>query len=295
MRRMWQDVKYAARTLVKSPGYTVVAVLTLALAIGANTAIFTVVDAALLRSLPYREPDRLVHLWETRTNRQFGQMEASYPNFVDWQQQNTVFESIAGYNGTNFTLVGQGTPERISATRVTANFFAVLGVEPQLGRAFRPEEESGAGPDGIGAGGPAAIVTHGFWQRRLGASREALGTQVNLSGTSFTIVGVLPRDFHFALDGSTEVFVPLMMTDDQRARRSYHWLMPIARLKPDVTIEQANTELGAIAARLAETYRATNAETGARLLPLREEINGAMRPMLLLVFSAVSLCCCWRA
>ncbi|MGH9792968.1 MAG: ABC transporter permease, partial [Candidatus Acidiferrales bacterium] len=106
MRRMWQDVKYAARTLVKSPGYTVVAVLTLALAIGANTAIFTVVDAALLRSLPYREPDRLVHLWETRTNRQFGQMEASYPNFVDWQQQNTVFESIAGYNGTNFTLVG---------------------------------------------------------------------------------------------------------------------------------------------------------------------------------------------
>ncbi|MGH9794116.1 MAG: ABC transporter permease [Candidatus Acidiferrales bacterium] len=289
MPKMWEDVKYAARTLSKSPGYTAVAVLTLALAIGANTAIFTVVDAALLRSLPYREPDRLVHLWETRTNRQFGQMEASYPNFADWRQQNTVFESIAGYNRTNFTLVGQGTPERISATRVTANFFAVLGVEPQLGRAFRPEEESGAGPDGIGAGGPAAIVTHGFWQRRLGASREALGAQMNLSGTSFTIVGVLPQHFHFALDGNTEVFVPLMMNDDQRARRSYHWLMPIARLKPDVTIEQANTELGAIAARLAEAYRASNAETGARVVPLREEINGAMRPMLLLVFSAVSL------
>jgi len=282
MEMLWQDVKYGVRALVKSPGFTLVAVLTLALGIGGTTAIFSVVHAALLRPLPYHEPDRLVHLWETRTNRQFHQMEASYPNFLDWQQQSTVFEGIAGYNRTNFTLIGHATLERISGTRVTANFFEVLGVAPRLGRTFRDEEDAGRDQ-------PVAVVTHGFWQRRLGASSAVVGSPVHLSGVSYTIVGVLPRNFQFSLDGSSEVFVPLMMSDDQRARRSFHWLMPIARLKTGVTIAQAQSELAGIATRLATAYWETNAETGARVVPLREEIDGAIRPMLVVLFGTVSL------
>jgi len=282
MESIWQDLRYAIRGLRNAPGFTAVAVLTLALGIGANTAIFTVVEAALLRSLPYGDASRLVHLWETHTNRPPNRMEASYPNYLDWRAQNTVFEGIAGYNRTNFTLTGSGAPERVSATRVTANFFAVLGVPPQLGRSLAPEEEDSPA-------NPVALVTHGFWQRRLGGRSDALGAKVNLNGTPFTVIGVLPQSFYFVADGGSEIFVPLMMGEANRTRRGFHWFWPIARLKPGVSLQQANAELAGMATRLAQTYHATNAETSAFAVPLQEQVVGEIRPMLLVLFAAVTL------
>ncbi len=275
-----QDLRYAARTLRHHPGFTIVAVLSLTLGIGANTAIFTVVEAALVRSLPYREPDRLVHLWETRQSRQFQQMEASYPNFEDWQRDNTVFESLAGYNRTNFSLIGTGTPERVSGTRVTANFFEVLGVQPQMGRVFRPEE------DGVNAS--VAVVTHEFWQR-LGGDANVLGRSVNLSGVVHTVIGVLPPGFHFSLDGGSKIWVPLAMNQDQRTRRTFHWLRPVARLRPGVTFEQAESQMSAIATRLGAVHSATNAGKGVRVVPLQDEAVGGIKPILLVLLAASGL------
>lgn len=275
-----QDIRYAVRILRYHPGFTAVAVLSLTLGMGANTAIFTVVEAALLRPLPYREPERLVHLWETRASRQFQQMEASYPDFEDWQRDNTVFEGIAGYNGTNFTLIATGAPERVSGTRVTANFFEVLGVQPQMGRGFRPEEDA--------ASNPVAIVTHGFWQRQLGGNANVLGRSVNLSGVSYTVIGVLPPGFQFSLDGGSDVWVPLAMNADQRTRRTFHWLRPVARLRAGVTVEQAQSQMSAIATRLETTHPA-NAGIGARVVPLREEAVGQIKRILLVLLAAAGL------
>jgi len=282
METFWQDVKWAARGLRQTPGFTLAAVLTLALGIGANTAIFSVVEATLLRAFPYREPGRLVHLWETRTNKELHRMEASYPNFTDWRQQNTVFEGIAGYNRSNYTLSTEGPPERISGSRVTANFFDVLGVTPEMGRTFLPEEEANAGS-------PVALVTHGFWHRRLGGRPDGLGATVKLSGVNHTVIGILPRSFYFVADGGSEVFVPLLMDENQRTRRGFHWLWPIARLKPGVTLEQAQAEMAGMATRLAQTYVPTNAETSATAIPLQQQVTGDIRPVLLVLFAAVSL------
>src|SRR5262249_2839636 len=162
MRTLWQDLRYGARILLKKPGFTVIAIITLALGIGANTAIFTVVDAALLRSLPYKDADKLVHLWETRRTGEIKQMHASYPDYLDWGRQAEVIEGICGYTGWggSFTLTGRAEPERIEGARVTASFFSVLGVEPILGRSFLPDE------DRPGAE-PTVILNYALWRRRF--------------------------------------------------------------------------------------------------------------------------------
>lgn len=283
MKTLWHDLKYAVRLMLKQPGFTAVAVVTLALGIGANTAIFTVVDAALLRSLPYREPERLVHLWESKQNRDFDRREASFPDFLDWRAQSTeVFEGVAGYNNRSFTLTGEGGPERVMGAAVTDNFFDVLGVRPAAGRAFLPGEDK---PEAA----PTVVLGHGLWQRRFGGDPKVVGTQITLSGESYTVVGVLPAEFSFARSGSAELWAALRPTPNLTAPRYMHWLNVVARLKPGVSMEAARGRLRAIGQQIADDDTASHEGTALVAVPLHEEVVGQVRPVLLSLLAAVGL------
>src|SRR6476620_6163778 len=190
MNRLFQDLRYAVRTMLGKPGFTLIAVITLALGIGGSTAIFTVVDAALLRGLPYKSPDRLYHLFETTPQKEFAQREFSYPDFQDYQH-NDVLQDLAAYTGGGGIMSGRGEPERVFAPSVTANFFSVLGVEPFIGRTFQPGEDKPGAPR-------VAVLTYGIWQRRFGGDAGILGQSLTLNGDPYTIVGVLPANFQFA-------------------------------------------------------------------------------------------------
>jgi predicted permease len=277
-----QDIRYGWRLLAKSPGFTLVAVLTLAIGIGANTAIFTVVNAAVFHSLPYRDPDRLVHLWETRPAREFTQMEASRPNLLEWQASNHVFSDLAGYTGMNFSLTGRGTPQRIYGARVTANFFDVLGVRPVLGNAFRANEDRPGGAR-------IALLTYGLWAGQFGSDPKIIGQALTLNGEAYTIAGILPREFQFAKRGRAEVWVPLNPSPDEAGRRMFHWVNVIGRLRPGVTVAQAQDEMTRLAQRLAAEYPEANAGGGIRVVPLHEEIIGPVQPVLWALLGAVGL------
>jgi predicted permease len=281
MDSLFQDVRYAIRVLAKRPGFTVVAVLTLALGIGANTAIFTAVDAALLRPFPYRDQDALVHIWETSPQQDFSEHEASYPDYMDWRAQSNSFEDLAGYSGGSVTLTGREQPELIQAARVTSSFFPLLGVGASLGRTFR-DGEDGAGAERI------AVLSHGLWRRRFGADPQIIGQAITLNGASFTVVGVLPQSFHFAKVGAAEVWLPLRPQPYQVARRNLYWLKVIARLKPNVSREQASSEMGAVARRIEEQFPDSHTGVGIRIVPLRDEMVGAVKPLLLILLGAVA-------
>jgi putative ABC transport system permease protein len=281
---LWQDVRYGWRTLRKTPGFTIVAALTLALGIGANTAIFTVVDAALLRGLPYHEPERLVQVWETRRLGEIKQLDASYPDYLDWGRQTDVIEGICGYTGWggSFTLTGGAEPERIEGARVTASFFSLLGVAPALGRGFLPgEDQPGAEP--------TVIISHALWQRRFGADPKIVGQQIALDGAGHTVLGVLPQSFQFAPMGKAQLWVPLRPLDFQVTRRFMHWLDVIVRLKPGVSLAQAQAQMDAVAARIERENPDTHTGAGLKLVPLHEQIVGSVGPLLLVLLGAVGL------
>jgi putative ABC transport system permease protein len=280
-----RDFQYAFRMIRRKPAFAVITVLTLAAGIGANTAVFSVFDRTVMRPLPYRGPQRLVQLWETRTDQEFAQREASYPDFQDWKQRNHSYEDLAGYNGTNFTLTGLGVPSRISAVRVTTNMLSFLGVQPQLGRDFQPHEEA------IGHS-QVAIVTHGFWQRQFGGSPDVIGRLLRLSGQAYTVIGVTPPGFAFLPDGAPELLVPLGPTPDQLARRQFHWVRTIGRIRSGVAPADAERDLQSVARQLAAENPLTNSGTSVRLVPLHEQIVGKMRAVLLLVFAASGCMLC---
>ena len=281
MRTLWHDVRYAARVLLRQPGFAAVAVVTLALGIGANTAIFSVVDAALLRSLPYRDPARLVHLWETRRSRDFEQREASYPDFQDWRAGGReVFEGTAGYVQSSFTLLDEGVPEFTRGAAVTANFFDLLGVGAARGRTFLE------GEDAPGAG-RVVVLSHGLWLRRFGGSEKAVGKQIALDGTACTIVGVLPPEFHFAKVGDAELWVPLVPPPEVANLRFMHWVNVVARLRQGTTLEEARARMGVVAAAVAAADAASHAGTGIRVVPLQEELVGPVKPVLFVLLGAV--------
>jgi len=282
MESFLQDVRYAFRMLAKSPGFTAVAALTLALGIGANTAIFSVINVAMFHALPYRAPEQLVHLWETRPAHEFAQMEASRPNFLEWQASNHVFSGLAGYTGMDFSMTGRGTPQRIYAGRVTANFFDVLGVQPLLGRAFRADEDRSGGER-------IALLSYGLWQDRFGGDPKMVGQTLTLSGQMYTIVGVLPREFQFAKRRNADLWVPLNPSADESARRTFHWINVIGRLLPGVTIQQAQAEMTRLAQRLATEYPVANTGGDARVVSLHEEIVGPIQPVLFALLAAVGL------
>src|SRR5829696_3588748 len=281
MRTLLNDVRYAVRTLARQPGFAAVAVLTLALGIGANTAIFSVIDAALLRSLPYREPARLVHLWETKRSRDFERREASYPDFLDWRAQGAeVFEGLAGYTGRPVTLADAGEATRARGAAVTANFFDLLGVNAAAGRTFV------GGEDGLEAR-RVAVLSHGLWRRRFGGERSAVGREVTLDGQAYTVVGVLPAGFDFALLGDTEVWTPLAPTPDVASRRYLHWLKAVGRLKPGASLEAAQAHLATVASRVERDDPGAHAGVGLKVVPLQEEFVGPVRPVLFVLLGAV--------
>jgi len=278
MLTLWQDLRYGLRTLTKSPGFTVVAVFTLALGIGANTAIFTVVDAALLRGLPYQSPERLFHLWERTPQSEFPQREFSYPDYQDYQQ-NQVFTALAGYTGGGGIITGRGEPERVFAPSASANFFTTLGVEPIIGRTFQPGEDK-PGAD------RTTVLTYGLWQRMFGGDPAVVGQALTVNGISHTVIGVLPASFQFALRPA-DLWLPYQPTEAQLSRRFMHGTNLIGRLEPGTSAAQAQAEITAIAARIEREHNQSHAGTGVTLVPLQEQTVGQVRPILLVLMGAV--------
>jgi putative ABC transport system permease protein len=277
---LWQDLRFGARMLLKQPGFTLIAVLTLALGIGANTAIFSIVNAVLLRPFPYKEPERLVILLERVSAG--GGFSPSYPNFVDWRAQNKVCSSMSAVLGNeSFNLTGAGEPERLQGQRVSAEFFSTLGVKPHVGRDFLPgEDQPGATP--------AVILSYGLWQRRFGNDPSLIGKQLTLNQQSYTVVGVTPPDFQFGAEA--DVTVPIGLQAERfRLRGNNPGADVVARLKPHVSQQQAETELNLIAARLEQQYPETNKNRRVRVVPLHERFVGDVRQPLLILLGSVGL------
>ncbi|HMG76363.1 MAG TPA: ABC transporter permease [Pyrinomonadaceae bacterium] len=275
MNAFWQDIRFAVRMLRKNWSVTAIVVVVLALGIGANTAIFSVVNAALLRPLPYADPDRLVRLSEDSP--QVPQMSISYPNFLDWREQNKVFSGIAAMQFRSLNLTGVDEPERLAGRGVSAEFFDVLGVKPALGRSFSPAEDR----PGVT---PVCIISHGLWQRRFGSDAAIVNKQVTLSDTSYTVIGVLPESYVYGTP--TDVFVPIgLRADEMKARGEHPGIYAIARLKPGVTVETARAELIAMAQRIGDQYGMKG--NSATLTPLREVFVGDIRTTLLILLGAV--------
>jgi putative ABC transport system permease protein len=275
---MIKDIRFALRTLVKKPAFAIIAIITLALGIGGSTSIFTVVDAALLRGLPYKSPDQLYHVWEQVPRQEFPKREMSYPDFQDYQQNN-VFEGLAAYTGGGALLSGLGETENIFAPRVSANFFQVLGVDPILGRTFQTGEDKQGGPR-------VTVLTYGFWQRKFGGDSGIVGKPLTINGETYEIIGVLPASFQFALRNN-DLWLPYQPTQNQLTRRYMHGTNLIGRLKPGVDPTQATSDLNVIASRIEQQHNDSHAGITARIVPLQEEIVGSVRPILLVLLAAV--------
>jgi putative ABC transport system permease protein len=265
--------------LWQRPGFTLVAALTLALGIGANTAIFSVVNAVLLRSLPYSDPDRLVVLWQA--NERNRNIHVSHLNLVDWREQSRSFESFSAYSGRwggKMTVIGGNEPERAFAVAVYQDFFKVLGVVPVAGRTFSTEDHNPGAT-------PSVVVSYGFWQRRLGGDADLSNKKLSLGDATFNVIGVMPQSFGFPSD--TDLWLPKEQLGTDTSARSAHNFVSIARLKPGVTLEQAQAEMSSIAARLAEQYPEDNRGMGTSVVSLRDQLVGSVRPALLVLLAAV--------
>ena len=286
MEAMLQDVKYGVRMLVKSPGFTLVAVIALALGIGANTAIFTVVNAVLIRSLPYRSPDRLVVVWEKNRNRGRDQNVISPANYLDWQDRNSVFESMAALFDNRANLTGVDDPEELPIQAVTSNFFDILGVNAALGRTFLPEEGQ-RGKDQV------TVLSQALWKRRFGGDPAIIGKTIKLNGRDFVVVGVAPADVKFLIRQSSQtgkdpaLWQPIAFSQNSRIRRG-RFMTAIARLNPGVTLQQAQAEMDSIGTQLEQQYPDFNTGWGINLVPLRTQFVGAIRPALLVLLGAVA-------
>jgi len=278
MGTLIQDLRYGVRMLWKSPGFTIVAVLTLALGIGANTAIFSVVNGVLLRPLPFRDPSRLVLIAEKSS---FPIISTSYENYLDWRDQSHSFESMEATRGSSITLTGAGEPERLNVRMATAGLFSMLGINAQIGRTFLPEEDRAGGT-------PVALLSYGLWQRRFGGSADIIGKTVNLDLQPYTVVGILPSGFQILQPADLYLpFTPWAKT--LPADRNWHpGIIPLARLKQGVSKEQARGEMVGITKRLEQQYPDYNTGTSADVVGLQDEIVQNSRPALLLLLGAVS-------
>jgi putative ABC transport system permease protein len=279
MQTLWQDLRYGARMLLKNPGFMAVAVITLALGVGANAAIFSVVNATLLRPLPFDDPDRLIMIRETKLP-QFPEFSVSPGNFLDWKKQNTVFERLVAMQDASFNLIGVSDPERLRGMRVTDGFFAMLGARPLMGRDFLPEEDQPGGAKVV-------ILSHGLWRRRFGADPNIVNRAITFSGGSYTVVGVMPASFRFG-DGGAEFWTPMAFTAEQAQQHGSHYVSAIGRLKPGVALAQSRSEMGMIADRLAKQYPDNNTGWNVKLTPLLEYTVSSVRPALLVLLGAVA-------
>src|SRR5215213_1413132 len=280
MGTLAQDLRYAVRMLAKRPGFTAVAVLTLALGIGANSAIFSVVNAVLLRPLPFAEPDRLVYAEgaDLRDGTKAGSI--SPPDFLDYREQNHVFERLAAFMPFSFTLTGDGSAsERVSSALVSHGFFETLGVTPMPGgRTFLAEEEQD-GRTGV------AVLSYGLWQRRYGGDPKIVGKTIAVNGQVATIVGVMPQGFEYPREA--QLWSPVPFKGPETSQRRYHFLRGVGRLKPGVTLAQAQADIDQIARGLEQQYPESNTNFGMGLTSLTEWTVGDMRPTLLVLLAAV--------
>lgn len=277
---VWQDLRFALRQMEKNPGFTATAILMLTLGIGASTAIFGFVDAALIKPLPYAQPNRLVDVDESANV--FPRSNLSYEDYQDWKRMNTTLSSLDVYTSNGYLLQMGSTSEPVQGERVSDGFFRTLGVQPMLGRDFRPGEDKPGQPKIL-------ILPYGTWMARFGSRRDVIGQTMRLSGDAYTIVGVLPQSFAFAPRGNAEFFVPLLDKNACEQRRGCHNLDGVGRLRDGVTMQAALADLKKIAAQLAIQYPVTNRDQGATVQPLSELINGQVRPILLTLLAGAGL------
>jgi putative ABC transport system permease protein len=288
MQTLWQDLRYGARMLMKNPGFSLIAALTLTLGIGANTAIFSVINGVLLKPLPYAEPERLVAVWEARHDGRRGAV--SYPNFADWRAQNQVFERIAIYRDSAMALTGGGEPANLRAVITTPDLFPLLNARPQLGRGFLPEEEK--------AGSRVVVLGHGAWRKYFGADPNLVGKQIKLNGRDFSVVGVMPADFNFPVEAEqTDLWVSAAISSERddpkeeslNEQRGAHIYDSIARLKPGVTLAAAQTDLETVMGRLRAQYPDDVGGDHTAMRPYLTELVGDVERALLVLFAAVGV------
>jgi len=284
MDTLLHDIRYGVRMLFKTPGFTTVAIFSLALGIGANTAVFSVINSVLLRALPYHEPQSIVLVWGEDKAGGTSRGQVSATDVADWRARNHIFEEIATYSEFRPVFTGNGEPERVPGAQVGDGFFTVMGVKPLLGRVFVPEEQED-GKDLV------VVLGHGLWQRRFAGDPNIVGKTIQLSSRLYTVVGVMPADFQSLpaglLGAPAEFYRPVAEPPNDKERASRH-LRAIARLKPGVTLEQAQAEMHVIARQIAQEHPAENASYGVNLVSLREDLIGRVRPALLMLFGAVA-------
>jgi len=279
LETLFHDLRYGWRTLRATPGFTIVAVLTLALGIGANTAIFSVINAVLLSPLPFRDQDRLVQLWETESAP--GSYPFAGPDYIDWEVQSKTLEATAAYNYPNAMNASNGADAQpVIGCPVEASFFNVIGVSPMMGRTFTKEENQSAKSR-------VAVITYGFWQKFYGGSSDVLSKKLTLDGEAYDIIGVMPKALNFP--SRTQVYLPKDMTTTGMRTRGQHWFRAIGKLKPGETVASAQAELSTIAANLEKQYPDSNEKVGAKVIALREQITGSSRESLLVLLGAVAL------
>ncbi len=285
MKTLIQDLRFGVRMLLKKPGFTVVAVLTLALGVGASTSIFSVVNAVMLSSLPYRDADRLAIVWEAQRQRNRPENVINLGNFFDWKEQNNVFEDMAAFFDTSAVLTSDGEPEEVPAQIATPNLFSLLGVNTILGRTFTPDDGKPGQPRPV-------LLGYGLWQRRFGGDSGVIGRKLIVNGQDATVVGVLPASFSWHIKKGSmtrkqaELWSPWQVTEELRQRRG-RFAAAVARLKPGVTRAQAQTEMNMIGARLEKQYNDFNANWGVNVVPLRTQFTGEIRLALLILLGAV--------
>jgi predicted permease len=288
LEEILQDLHYGARLLIKNPGFTLIAALTLALGIGATTAIFSVVNGVLLLPLPYKDSQKLAMVWATRSaDWEFPVMSA---DFADLRKQNQVFEQVTAFQPQSLNLTGIGEPERLGGVRASTNLFTLLGVEAKLGRTFLPEEEQPGNHRVV-------ILSYGLWQRRFGADEQAIGQSISLNDELHTIVGVMPLGFQFPrkgamplvwqFPGEVDIYIPLALTPEQINIRGRNSLAVISRLKPQVSLEKAQVEMAGFAQRLQQQYPDTNRNRGIRLVTLHQQTVGDVKLALMVLLGAV--------
>jgi len=277
MEMMWRDLIYTLRTLKRSPGFTAVVVFILALGIGANTAIYSVVNAVILRPLPFSSPDRLVVLPAAHRPNDMG-AEVAPANFLDWRRESRSFSHLGAYTVSSVNATGEGTPERLQAALVTPGTLDALGTKPLLGRLFLPDEEK--------ADSRLAILSYGLWKGHFGSDPNVLGKIIRLGGTAYPIIGVMPPQFHFPAS-DVQIWMPVRMTEDRIKDRQSRWLYVIGRLKDGVSLRTAQLEMDGLTNALAQQFPADNKDWGVRLTPLHESMVGKVRPALLILLTTV--------
>jgi putative ABC transport system permease protein len=281
MGTLWQDLRYGFRMLAKSPGFTFVAVLALALGIGANSAIFSVVNTVLLQPLPFEQPEQLVRVYTTVPRRNLTAGPVSYLTFADFRAQNAQFEYVTAFSDTSATLAGRDEPEQIDGIVASGDFFKVLGAQAALGRTFTTEEER---PDA-----QVVVISDGLWKRRFGGDAQIVGQSVTLNGEAVTIIGIMPEGFTFPIDRErVDFWSPIDPTSEENRQRGSSYLNVVARLRDGATLQQAQAEADAVAARLATEYADTNAGRSFTLISMHEDLVGDLRPALLVLLGAVA-------